>query len=167
MRENWDRALSFVRVWEGGAAIRPNEPGGAVNKGVSLQAYREWCQKHGRRPPTIDDLLNISDADVSSFYKERADQIGFDTLPSGYDLAMFNASTMQGIHGAKDLDEIAKGDLGYLIILHMAKKMQDPNVGPHINPVSGKTESYGKGWASRLVATYEAGKALQDGKVSV
>lgn len=162
MRENWPRALAFNLMWEGGAAIRPNEPGGAVNKGVSLQAYREWCSKHGKPYPTVDDLLKISDGDVESFYRERADRIGFDTLPSGYDLALFNASTMQGINGALDLHNRAKGDLGYLIILHMQKKMNDKNCGPHINPMNGKTEWYGPGWSSRLVATYEAARELQD-----
>lgn len=164
MKENWPRALQFNLTWEGGAAIRPNEPGGAVNKGVSLQAWREYCQKHGKPYPSVDDLLAISDADVESFYRERADQIGFDDLPTGYDLALFNASTMQGITGAWNLHKKALGDLGYLIILHMQKKMNDKNCGPHINPINGKTEWYGPGWSSRLVATYEVARELQHGK---
>ncbi len=157
MQANWPRALKFNLAWEGGSAIRPAEPGGAVNKGVSLLAYQEWCERHGRAHPTVQDLMDISDEDVSAFYKERADQIGFDDLPSGYDLALFNASTMQGITGAKALHAKAKGDLAYLIILHMQIKMQSR---PKFNPHTNKEEFYGPGWAARLVATYETAKEL-------
>ncbi len=131
-------------------------------RGVSLLAYQEWCAKHGRPKPSKWDLQAITDEEVSAFYKERADAIGFDDLPSGYDLALFNASTMQGIKGAKDLDSIAQGDLGYLVILHMQKKLEDARSGWHVDPLTGKKHRFGPGWAKRLVATYEAGKALQD-----
>ena len=41
MEANWDIAIASVLHWEGSYAIRANEPGGAVNMGVSLQTYRE------------------------------------------------------------------------------------------------------------------------------
>lgn len=164
MLENWRRALDFNLIWEGGYAERENEPGGAVQKGVSLLAYQEWCQKHGRPVPTKEDLKNISDEDVAAFYRERATRIGFDDLPVGYDLALFNASTMQGVKGAMDLHEKAKGDLGYLIILHMQKKLDDERCGWHIDPKTGRRHRFGPGWAKRLVATYEAGRDLANGK---
>lgn len=152
MKANWPRTLSFNLIQEGGAAIRPDEPGGAVNHGVTLEAYQEWCKKHGKARPTIHDLFQISDEDVSAFYKERADQIRFDNLPSGYDLALFNASTMLGITGALNLDKKAKGDFALLIILTMQKKMQERSC-----------IKYGTGWGTRLAATYEVAKELHDG----
>lgn len=133
-------------------------------KGVSLLVYQEWCAKKGRPKPSKWDLKNISDEDVSAFYKERADAIGFDNLPSGYDLALFNASTMQGITGAKQLHEIAKGDLGYLIALHMQKKLEDARSGWHVDALTGRKHRFGPGWAKRLVATYEVARALQNAK---
>lgn len=153
MKANWPRALSFNLAWEGGAAIRKEEPGGAVNKGVSLLAFQEWRKKHNRPKPTLDDLMKISDDEVSRFYRERADSIGFDKLPSGYDLALFNASTMQGVTGALNLHAKAKGDIGHLIILHMQEKMVAPNI-----------VKYGKGWGKRLVAAYQAAKELEGKK---
>lgn len=150
MKENWPRALSFNLAWEGGAAKRREEPGGAVNKGISLLAYREWRKKHNRPPPTISDLNNITDDEVSRFYKERADQIGFDSLPSGYDLALFNASTMFGVEGARKLHAIAKGDIGYLMILQAEDKLKAASV-----------VKFGKGWGARFRATYEVAKELE------
>ena len=43
MRENWPRALAFNLAWEGGAAIRPNEPGGAVNKGIAFDGPARYA----------------------------------------------------------------------------------------------------------------------------
>lgn len=163
MLKNWRRALDFNLIWEGGWAERENEPGGAVNKGVSLLAYKEWCAKMGRVEPSKWDLQNISDKDVSEFYRQRADQIGFDDLPSGYDLLMFNASTMQGVTGAKELDKIAKGDMGHFIALHMQKKLDDPRSGWFTDTMTGRKHRFGPGWAKRLVAAYEAAKELADG----
>lgn len=167
MRENWPRALSFNLAWEGGSAVRKNEPGGAVNKGLSLTAYREFRAKRGYPITTIDDLMNIPDSDVSEFYRERANRIGFDDLPSGYDLALFNASTMQGVKGALELHEKAKGDLGHLIVLHMQKKLDDPNCGWHTDPDTGKVHRFGPGWAKRLVAVYEQARALSENQEAV
>lgn len=163
MKENWKRALDFNLRWEGGWAERENEPGGAVNKGVSLLAFKEWRKRQGKPEPSKGDLAIITDEEVSAFYKDRADRIGFDDLPSGYDLAMFNASTMQGVTGAKDLDARAKGDLGLLVILHMQEKLKDHRSGWHVDPLTGKKQRFGPGWAARLVAVYEAARELQGG----
>ncbi len=153
MQENWQRSLAFNLAFEGGWAERPEEPGGAVNKGISMLAYREFCKRKGWGEPLLFHLKNIKDKQVSEFYRERADQIGFDDLPSGYDLALFNASTMFGVTGAKHLHNEAAGDLGYLMVLQMEQKMQTPSVA-----------KFGKGWGKRFRVTYITAKdmATQD-----
>ena len=153
MIENWQRALDFNLGWEGGWAERKEEPGGAVNHGISMLAYREFRKRKGRGEPSFHSLQHINDEEVSEFYKERADQIGFDDLPSGYDLALFNASTMFGVTGAKEFHTKAKDDLGYLMVLQMEDKMNRPSVA-----------KFGKGWAKRFRITYITAKdmATQD-----
>lgn len=152
MKANWPRALSFNLAWEGGWAQRPQEPGGAVNKGISMLAFREFRKRHNRPAPTLHNLKTIQDQEVYDFYRERADQIGFDSLPSGYDLALFNASTMFGVAGAKALHTLAKGDFGYLIILQMEEKLKADSV-----------VKFGKGWGKRFRAIYEAAVELENG----
>lgn len=145
MKENWDRAIASVLRWEGGAAIRANEPGGAVNRGVSLQAYRV---EHPEA--SIQDLLNMSEDEAKRIYRKNyADKIGFDSLPSGYDAAMLHGAVMFGVNGVKKFDAIAKGDYGHLITLMMQNKMHRTD-GVKFMP----------GWSDRFVAIYELAKDL-------
>ncbi len=147
MRANWDRAIASVLRWEGGSAVRPNEPGGAVNMGVSLQAFRE---EHPEA--TLNDLLHMSQDEAKRIYaKNYAGKIGFDDLPSGYDAAMLHGAVMFGVNGIKKLDAEAKGDLGYLVVLMMHAKMHREM----------NTWRFMGGWSDRFKAVYELGKELQ------
>lgn len=147
MQKNWDRAIGHVLLWEGGSAIRENEPGGAVNRGVSLQAFRE---EHPGA--SIKDLLAMTDDEAKRIYaKNYAGKIGFDSLPSGYDAAMLHAAVMFGVNGARKLDAQAKGDLGYLVVLMCQNKMhREERYWHHM-----------AGWSDRFVAIYELAKSLQ------
>ena len=147
MQKNWDRAISHVLLWEGGSAVRPNEPGGAVNMGVSLQAFRE---EHPNA--TLNDLLHMTQDEAKRIYATNyAAKIGFDDLPSGYDAAMLHGAVMFGVNGVKKLDAQAKGDLGYLVILMMHNKMHREM----------NTWRFMAGWSDRFKAIYELAKELQ------
>lgn len=157
MRENWDRAISSVFAWEGGFAERENEPGGAVNKGVSLATYRQIHPE-----ATVDDLRAITDAEAASIYDTRyALPVGFYDAPGGLDVVLLHAAVMQGVTGATKLFQASLGlpETGKispklfdmidrpletargLIIRLMHAKMHDPNVG-----------RFGPGWSDRYVA---------------
>jgi lysozyme family protein len=95
---------------EGGFSLRPpnpdgtgGEPGGSVNKGISMLVFEEWRKKHGKPPPTIDDLRNLTTDEAKEIYTDRWNQLQGDDLPSGLDYALFDASTMIGIVGARAL----------------------------------------------------------------
>ena len=148
MKENWDRAINHVLLWEGGSAIRPNEPGGAVNMGVSLTAFRE---EHPEAE--VQDLLDMSKDEAKRIFKKNyADKIGFDLLPSGYDLAALHAAVMFGVTGFKRLAEGVNGNLAHLIIKMMQNKM-------HREP---EAHRYMRGWSDRFVAIYEKAKKLEN-----
>ena len=146
MRENWDRAIASVLMWEGGSAIRANEPGGAVNRGVSLHAFRE---EHP--DASIQDLLNMSEAEARRIYRKNyADKVAFDTLPAGLDAVALHGAVMFGVNGIKKMADKAKGDYAYLIILMMQNKM-------HRTEAVAK---FGPGWSDRFVSIYEMAKDL-------
>lgn len=146
-KENWDRAIGHVLMWEGGSAIRPNEPGGAVNKGISLTAFRE---EHPEA--NIPELLALTDDEAKRIYRKNyADKIGFDDLPSGYDVAMLHGAVMFGVNGVKKFDAQAKGDIGYLVVLMMHNKMHR-EMG---------TWRFMAGWSDRFKGIYELAKDLE------
>jgi Glycosyl hydrolase 108 len=162
MRENWDRSVQNVLLWEGGWAERSNEPGGAVNKGVSLQAFREWRRGKGLPEPTKADLKALSDDEAKQIYAEKyAKPIGFDDMPAGYDYALLTASVMFGPGrgtrerpGAPGFHDLAQGDLGLLVVLMMRVKMHDPNC-----------VKFGPGWSDRFLAVYRLARELmREGK---
>jgi lysozyme family protein len=57
-------SIEYVLNDEGGFAERASEPGGAVNKGISMLVFREWRHSKGKPDPTLDDLRNLTDEDV-------------------------------------------------------------------------------------------------------
>ena len=148
MKENWEDAINHVLLWEGGSAIRPNEPGGAVNMGVSLTAFRE---EHPGA--SIQDLLDMTKDEAKRIFKKNyADKVDFDQLESGLDLIALHCAVMFGVTGYKRLAEGTNGDIGGLTINMMRNKM-------HREPEAYR---YMRGWADRFKAVYEKAKGLQN-----
>lgn len=150
MKENWPRAIGSVLRWEGGYAARENEPGGHVNKGISLATFREKYPD-----ATVEDLKAITDEQAAEFYRNYASGIHFDDLPGGLDVVVLHAAVMQGVHGAEMLLDASSKDgtplerAGEVLIRQMHKKMHDKNVG-----------TFGPGWSDRFVAVYDIAKEL-------
>lgn len=170
MKANWDRAVENILIWEGGWAERPNEPGGAVNRGISFTAFKEWRKAQGKPEPSFADLKAITKEEAKEIYRAKyAQRIDFDSLPPGYDYALLTAAVMTGpnygkpeLHrpGAAWYHEEAKGDLGLLLVLMMRAKMHDPNCGPHVIPGTKRKQWYGPGWSDRFLSVYKLAKEL-------
>ena len=62
----FETSLQHVLKMEGGYAERSDEPGGAVNFGVSQQLYDSWCEKQGKpqRP-----VKNIKRSEMKAVYR--------------------------------------------------------------------------------------------------
>ncbi len=114
MIENFDNSVQYVLNDEGGYAERINEPGGAVNHGISFQLFLEVWHKdpvfrfqfyQGKTDePTFADLKALTDKGASYIYEHHIfPLVGFDKMPVGLDYVMVNTATMQGAHGAIDL----------------------------------------------------------------
>ena len=107
MKDNFDKALSFVLKNEGLWSDNPADPGGATMKGITLTTYREW-----KRNPYItkEQLKAIPDADVQALYKQNYwDKIQGDNLPSGVDYAVFDCAVNMGVGRASKLIQEAAG----------------------------------------------------------
>lgn len=108
MQGNLERSLVWCISNEGGFAIREDEPGGAVSKGVSMLVFQEWRAKQGKPPPTIEDLRNITDAETREIYTARyALPVRFDELPLGLDFVMLDIAIMEGARGSRRILQLA------------------------------------------------------------
>ena len=55
--------IRHIKKWEGGFVNNPYDPGGATNKGITLNTYKRFCLDNNRPIPGVEDLKNISDKD--------------------------------------------------------------------------------------------------------
>lgn len=55
--------IKHIQKWEGGFVNNPYDPGGATNKGITLNTYKRFCLDNNRPIPSVEDLKNISDKD--------------------------------------------------------------------------------------------------------
>jgi lysozyme family protein len=147
MKDNRAIAIAYLKEDEGGYAERATEPGGAVNHGISLTAFREWRNRKGRPTPTIFDLKEISDAEVMEFYGEVCDRIRFDFLPSGFDYAALDAAVNEG-----------EGECAALLIV--TKRLADIKARIHamsdcrlaVKRLDPEWANAGAGWMARIGA---------------
>ena len=117
MQENWPRVYASARRWEGGDAVRVNEPGGAVSRGISLTAYRE---EHPEA--SIQDLFAAPDSEIERIYRKNyADKVDFDYLPAGLDAVALHGAIMFGVNGIKKM--MVDGDWAKTVVLMMQNKM--------------------------------------------
>jgi lysozyme family protein len=107
MKENYSKALEFVLKSEGLWSDNIKDPGGATMKGITLQVYRDW-----KKNPDItkEQLKNISDQEVHDLYQQLYwNKIYADSLPTGIDYALFDASVNMGVLRSTKLIQEAIG----------------------------------------------------------
>lgn len=175
MKSNTSAALAFVFKDEGGYAERPEEGGGAVNKGVTFAVYSAWRMTQGFPAPTWADLKAMTVEEATGIYQEQyLKGIHFDDLPAGVDYAVLDASITGGVAGSI---KILQGVLGleqdghYGLVTRWAanhrpvavlidllcdariKKYQGFKIFPKVaNPTAApdKQRTWGQIWTSRI-----------------
>jgi len=83
---SFDPFLPTLLRFEGGYVNDPADPGGATNKGVTLQTFRAFGRQLLGVDPTLDNLKRLTDVQAGTIYKTlywdrlRADEIGLQPL---------------------------------------------------------------------------------------
>ena len=98
MKANFERALDWVLVHEGGFVNHPKDPGGATNRGVTQATYNAYRKNLGAAPRSV---RVIEDAEVRDVYKRYYwDKVSGDDLPPGADYAIFDFAVNSGVSRA-------------------------------------------------------------------
>jgi len=61
--------LPIVLKWEGGYVENPADPGGATNKGVTLQTFAGCSVKLLNVEPTLENLRSLTDDQAAAIYR--------------------------------------------------------------------------------------------------
>jgi len=158
MEANFQRALALVLKHEGGFADHPSDPGGATNKGITLETFQQYVKHNG----TVADLKRITDAQVATVYKLHYwNKVKGDDLPAGVDYAVFDFAVnsgpkraaeylqslllvkVDGIIGPQTIAAAKRADAGQLINALCDKRMTFLKGLPTWG-------DFGKGWTRRV-----------------
>jgi len=159
MHDNFDKALQLVLKHEGGFVNHPRDPGGATNKGVTLQTFRRFFGPS----KTVDNLRAITTEQLAHVYRSGYwDKCCCDQLPGGVDYAVFDVAVNSGPGRAAKFLQASVG------------AAQDGAIGPNtlelivgqdlaalINMICDRRlaflqglntfDAFGKGWTTRVV----------------
>lgn len=172
MQTNFDTALKYVLIDEGGNDDDPNDHGGRTSRGITQKNYDAWCSLNNKVP---GDVWEASDADISSVYRDQYWLPYCDKLPAGLDYLFFDISVnagrtqavrqfqkalgvnVDGMFGQVTLAAITNADPADLI-----QKVSD--VRREFYRSLKQFSLYGKGWLNRV--QHAETNALNMAKVS-
>lgn len=85
MKENLDKILSQILVFEGGYVNDPDDPGGETNYGISKRSFPK------------EDIRHLTPARAKELYtKNYWEPIKGDSIPNGLDLCVMNCAVNTG-----------------------------------------------------------------------
>ncbi len=93
MQSSYDRALAAVLEHEGGYVDHPKDPGGATNKGITLDYFRRYVKADG----TKADLKRLTTEQAATVYRHQYwNAVSGEVLPAGVDYAVFDFGVNSG-----------------------------------------------------------------------
>lgn len=64
----FEKAIPHTLKWEGGFVNHPADPGGATNRGITFNLFKQYAKSLGFMP-TVDALKNMTEAQAKTIYK--------------------------------------------------------------------------------------------------
>lgn len=171
MKENFEKALQFVLVHEGGFANHPADPGGATMKGVTLNTFRQY---YGAGK-TVDDLRHITQEQLAHIYRTGYwNKCLCDQLPVGVDYAVFDVAVNSGPgRAAKFLQSAVgvaqDGAIGPMTLSKVAEQAPQSLINSLCDARlaflrSLKTfATFGTGWTRRVTTVRQQALAMANG----
>lgn len=141
--ENFDRALEFVLLWEGGYVNDPDDPGGETYKGISRKNWSQW----GGWTFVDSKDLNGADAFVRDFYfEEYWMKAGCDKLEPHAAMIVFDTAVNMGVGRALELLKGTSTWQDYLIA----------RIDKYNNMASrGNNIKFLRGWINRTISLFK------------
>jgi lysozyme family protein len=123
---SFDSFFPTLLKHEGGFVNDPVDPGGATNKGITLETFQSCARQYLGIEPTLDNLKALTDAQAGKIYKPlywdkvRGDEIGSQALAN----IVFDFQVNAGGNASKLLQKVLN-DMGAKPAL-----LVDGDIGP-------------------------------------
>lgn len=163
MFQNFQQALKYVLVDEGGNDDDPSDSGGRTSRGITQREYDAWCMLH--HSPT-GDVWRATDSTIAAIYQQQYWQPYCDSLPNGLDYEFFDMAVNMGMHEAIVLLQRTLGvdDDGHFGVITMAAVKRIPNMQQFVVNLSNtrrhfytnliasrpKDAKFRRGWMNRV-----------------
>lgn len=175
----FQKAMPYVLVYEGGKVDDPHDPGGRTNQGITQNTYNAWRRRQGL---PVQDVYLMTKTERNAIYKTQYwDRIKGDELPPGVGFVLFDAAVNSGVAQAARwaqkaastyADTKIDGDFGSQTVAAIqAINDCDAFVAKFCRLRLGtlqrlKTWSrYGRGWGARIANVQKVGQAWAYGSV--
>lgn len=66
----FEKAIPHVLKWEGGFVNHPADPGGATNRGITFNLFKQYAKSLGLLP-NVDALKSLTEPQAKKIYKEH------------------------------------------------------------------------------------------------
>ena len=171
MKDNFDKSLARVLVYEGGYVNDPRDPGGETNKGITHSTYAAYRAREGLGAGSV---RNITMGEVQAIYKSMYwDRIRGDQLPAGVDFCMFDAAVNSGVGGAASwaqavLKLVVDGDFGEKTLQGILGDDPEDFIRDFCSHRLGSLmrlrtwSRFGKGWHARIANVQKAALAMAE-----
>ena len=175
MKSNFNVALKYVLIDEGGNSDDPHDHGGRTSRGITQREYDSWCSLHGK---PRSDVWGASDETIKRIYQEQYWNPYCDNLPSGLDYLFFDISVNAGRTQAvrqfqKALGVNVDGMFGQVTSAAI-QNQGTPDASERIKRISDVRRAfyrhlkqfprYGRGWLSRVDHAEKGALALNSNK---
>lgn len=159
MANNFDKALGYVLISEGGNSDDPRDPGGRTSRGITQREYNAWASNNGKTD--VGDVWYAPDNDIREIYMEQYWNPYCPKMPDGFDYLFFDMSVNCGRTGAVRQLQKALGvevDGMYGQVTHAAL-LNQANIGlvKRLSDVRRdyykslrNFNTYGRGWLNRV-----------------
>lgn len=93
MKQNFNTALKYVLVDEGGNDDDPDDHGGRTSRGITQKEYNSWCSLNNK---SSKDVWKATQSDIETIYHDQYWDPYCDDLPPGVDYLFFDTSVNAG-----------------------------------------------------------------------
>jgi len=141
MLSNFQKSLNYILQSEGLFVDNSADPGGATMKGITLDNYRIF-KKNSHL--TINDLKNISNADVHDIYLNNYwNPARCSDLPSGIDYCVFDFAINAGVgRSIKTIQKCVGADVDGVLGSITISLIKQANPTILINQFSNEKEAF-------------------------
>ena len=174
---NFRPSLTLTLAYEGGYVNHPRDPGGATNKGVTQAVYDAYRKYNGLKPQSVKLIVNTEVTEI--YAKNYWRLVRGDSLPCGFDYAVFDFAVSSGVSRAvrymQRLVGVADdGVIGLATLTAVeaaARANEEAMIAQYCaNRVaflrSLKTfPTFGKGWMRRVVGTFDGVQVKDSGVI--